>query len=483
MDSATRTRPLTTPEARQLLFLRAAEEADASGERISLTERSAAGRAFPEESGTDFLKLRTERILARAPDTLKAAAAKFQHPVAPWPRWLPVLVPALAFAVGWFTNELGADRRVSLLAFPLLGLILWNLAVVVASLVSGLRKKKESAGFRFALFSTPPPQPSGDAWLDAAEIRAEREWAGLRAPGDVARGKLLFHVSAILLTTGVVAGMYARGLVRAYEAGWESTFLTQPQVSELARVVLGPASILTRIPVPEVPPQGVLSPAAPWIHLWAASAALLIVVPRLLLVSGGIQEIRKTAPDWRTVFTRYETMARQMAAGQPLVARVLPVQCQPDSPLRDSLRAILQHLWGGQVIVDFQPGVEYGEEDECLEALTDLPTHLVLMLPMSVTPEHEVHGLLAHGLQQKVMAHPEPLRALTVLDATAFESRLQGMPERPRRMAERRAAWEKVLGSAFPVLILDEAARRSPGEAAASVAQARDPVRPWTNAH
>ncbi|RYD34503.1 MAG: hypothetical protein EOP86_10815, partial [Verrucomicrobiaceae bacterium] len=132
MDSATRTRPLTTPEARQLLFLRAAEEADASGGRISLTERSAAGRAFLEESGADFLKLRAERILARAPDTLKAAVAKFQHPVAPWPRWLPVLAPVLAFAVGWFTNELGADRRVSLLAFPLLGLILWNLAVVVA---------------------------------------------------------------------------------------------------------------------------------------------------------------------------------------------------------------------------------------------------------------------------------------------------------------------------------------------------------------
>ena len=72
------------------------------------------------------------------------------------------------------------------------------------------------------------------------------------------------------------------------------------------------------------------------------------------------------------------------------------------------------------------------------------------------------------------------MRALTVLDATAFEARLQGMPERARRMAERRAAWEKVLGGAFPVLILDEAARRAPGEAAASVAQARDPARPWT---
>ncbi|MES2708180.1 MAG: hypothetical protein V4726_16420 [Verrucomicrobiota bacterium] len=484
MDSAARTRPLTTPEARKLLFLRAAEESDAAGSRISLTERAAAGRAVLEENGTDFLKSRAERIFSRAPEVLKAAAAKFQYPHPPWPRWLPVAVPVLAFLVGWFTNELGADRRVSLLAFPLLGLMVWNLAVVAASLISSIRKKKRTGPPEpgFTLFPVPKPQPSGDAWLDGAESRADQDWRDLQAPVQVAKGKLLFHAAAILLTLGVVAGMYARGLVRAYEAGWESTFLTRPEVSKLARVVLGPASVITRIPVPEVPPQGQLSPAAPWIHLWAASAGLLILLPRFLLVSSALREIRLTAPDWRAVFSRYENTARQIAGGQPLVAWVLPVQCQPDSPLRDRLRAILQHLWGGQVIVDFQPDVAYGDEDECLEALVELPGHLVLLMPFAVTPEHEVHGVLAQGLLAKATAQAEPVRALVVLDATVFEARLQGMPERERRMAERRSAWEKVLGGGFPLLILDEAARRSPGEAAAAAAAAREPVRPWTAA-
>jgi hypothetical protein len=486
MDSAARSRPVTTPEARQLLWLRAAEESDPAGSRISLNERSAAGREAQAEAGTDFLKARASRLLSHAAPAVKSAVAAFEHPPLPWPRWLPFVIPLLAFAVGWFTNELGADRRVSLLSFPLLGLMLWNLAVVVASLTASFRKKNFHSGGKekgpaWSLFPIPKPLETGDAWLDTATVRAGREWDGFQAPAQVSKGKLLFHVSAILLVLGVIAGMYARGLVKAYEAGWESTFLTQPEVSKLVRVLFGPASIITGIPVPEVPPQGGLSPAAPWIHLWAASAGLLILLPRLMLVSSAVREITAASPDWNAVFSKYEAAARQMAAGQPLVARVLPVQCQPDSPQRDSLRAVLLHLWGGQVIVDFQTPVEYGEEDECLEQLTDLPSHLVLLLPFAVTPEHEVHGELAHGLARKLAAaRGVPVRALVVLEATAFEARLQGMPERARRMTERRAAWDKVLGGILPILILDEAARRSPGEAAATVAAAREPVLPWS---
>lgn len=483
MEPSARIRPLSAPEGRELLFLRAVEELDASGERITLTERSAGGRPFLEEPGTDFLNSRAARILSRVPVSLKSAASAFQHPASPWPRWVPVALPVGAFLLGWFVNELGAERQVSLLAFPLLGLIVWNLAVCLASLISAVRNRgKPFPSTRHSLFPPAKIPPSGDPFLDAVIARADREWRELQAPVLTAKGKLLFHICAILLALGVVAGMYARGMVRAYHAGWESTFLTQAGVSTLTRSLLGPASIITRIPVPVVPVQGEVSPAAPWIHLWSVTAALLILVPRLLLVSSASKELRKAAPDWSGLFTKYESSCRLLASGQPLVARVLPVQCHPDSKLRDSLRAILQHLWGGQVIVDFQPGVEYGDEDECLENLTELPSHLVLLLPFAVTPEHEVHGTLALGLQHKVTTHSDPVRALVVLDATVFESRLQGMPERLRRMAERLSAWKKVLGSGLPLLVLDESAQRNPAQAASSAAASREPVRPWTGA-
>jgi hypothetical protein len=108
------------------------------------------------------------------------------------------------------------------------------------------------------------------------------------------------------------------------------------------------------------------------------------------------------------------------------------------------------------------------------------PTHLVLLMPLAVTPEDEVHGALQRGLTKLLATAAVPPFALTVLDATTFEARLAGLPEAARRMAERRAAWEKTLGPAWPLLILDSAARRNPAAAAGSVAAARQPFRPWT---
>jgi hypothetical protein len=251
-------------------------------------------------------------------------------------------------------------------------------------------------------------------------------------------------------------------------------------VSKLTRIALGPASILTGVPVPSVPPQGGLSPAAPWIHLWAATAGLFIFLPRLLLMSVAVKQGRQGRADWAAAFEEYAAGARRLAEGQPLVARVLPVQCGPDSPLRDGLRAVLQHLWGGQVMIDFLPAVPYGGEDECLAAMTEAPTHLVLLLPLAVTPEEEVHGALQRGLEKLMARAAVPPFALTVLDAATFEGRLAGLPEAGRRMAERRAAWEKVFGPAWPLLVLDSAARRDPAAAAASVAAARQPLRLWT---
>ena len=101
---------------------------------------------------------------------------------------------------------------------------------------------------------------------------------------------------------------------------------------------------------------------------------------------------------------------------------------------------------------------------------------------MSVTPEDEVHGVLQRGLEKLLATSASPPYALTVLDASGLEARLAGMPEAARRMAERRAAWEKVLGAAWPLLVMDAEMRRNPASAATAVAAARQRLRPWTTA-
>ena len=475
-------RPPSPAEVRQCLFIRALEESDPAGERLTMAERLAATNSAAAGPADLFVRARAKWLGSKLKETLEQALARALRDRGSLPGWTGPAVSLAAFFIGWFTHDLGPEGTVSLLAFPLLGLIVWNLAVAIASLLPFKSLSRAAAVPALPGWLSPPPPPSGDALTDKVTARMEREWRVLAAPRMVATGKLLFHTAALLLAAGVVAGMYARGLVRNYQAGWESTFLAQPAVSKLTRAVLGPASLVTGVAVPPVPPQGGVSPAAPWIHLWAASAGLFIFLPRLLLISMTRREAAGKQTDWKAEFADYEASARRLAIGQPLVARVVPVQCTPDSPLRDSLRALLQHLWGGQVMVDFLPTVAYGEEDTYPEALTEVPTHLVLLLPMAVTPEDEVHGELHRVLEKYLTSAAHPPCALTVLDATRFEASVAGMAEAPRRMAERRAAWEKVLGAAWPMAVLDAAARLDPAAAAATVADARQPLRLWTTA-
>lgn len=470
-------------EARRLLLLRALEETDAAGERIPLETRMEAGRAAAEASGAAFLAKRAEFLLSRLPRESAARRALETAPEEEIPRWqrvAPWVALAGALVLGWFSHELGEDRRLNLLAFPLLGLMLWNLAVCLVAIATELRKKSAAATpgplAALPLKKPDPNAPPADPWVERAEERALREWLTLRRPALKAKSKWVFHAGAILLAAGMVAGMYVKGLGRDYRAAWESTFLEQPAVSRLLRVALGPASLATGIPVPEVPRENEPVPAASWIHLWAASAGLFIFIPRAVLLASALMAERRSGPDWNKVFADYEAAARSLSGGQPLVARVVSLQCQPDSKLRDSLRAVLQHLWGGRVIVDFNPPVAYGDEDEFLENFGGLPTHLVVMMPFSATPEHEVQGQFIKDLSALAQRSGRPVRGLVALETTAFEARLKDLPEFPRRVAERLAAWRKVLGDAFPILLLDEAARRRPDEAAAAVSAARDPL-------
>src|SRR6185437_9947129 len=90
---------------------------------------------------------------------------------------------------------------------------------------------------------------------------------------------------------GLILGLYLRGLVFRYEAGWESTFLSASAVHALAVLFYGPAAALSGIGVPPADALAALrwtgsaggAEAASWIHLIALTAALYIVAPRAIL--------------------------------------------------------------------------------------------------------------------------------------------------------------------------------------------------------
>jgi len=114
-----------------------------------------------------------------------------------------------------------------------------------------------------------------------------------RTEGNLASLRLerALHLGAIALCLGALVGTYVRGVFLEYAVVWRSTFVRDPgTVRLLANALLGPASLLLRgrgFDTAEIEallaPAGL--PAAPYIHLLAAAAAMYILVPRAILAT------------------------------------------------------------------------------------------------------------------------------------------------------------------------------------------------------
>jgi len=130
----------------------------------------------------------------------------------------------------------------------------------------------------------------------AVGYRFWSHWLIIARPTLAMNARRLFHWAAAAMTVGAVVGMYGRGLVFEYNVVWRSTFIRQPDaVAWILKLLLGPPAIFLGLPVPGkedavllMTPAG--APAASWIHLYATSALLLVVVPRAVLaVFAGIR--------------------------------------------------------------------------------------------------------------------------------------------------------------------------------------------------
>ncbi|MGH8681565.1 MAG: hypothetical protein ACREVS_00735, partial [Burkholderiales bacterium] len=127
--------------AREVMLVRAVEIADESRTAWTDADRAWASRAAAEVTGSESgpatylarrASLAVERLRERYPSirrTLRAVT---------WRPWVAPALALLAFALGLATDYLGPSKRVNILAFPLLAVLAWNLAVYAAILVRGL---------------------------------------------------------------------------------------------------------------------------------------------------------------------------------------------------------------------------------------------------------------------------------------------------------------------------------------------------------
>jgi hypothetical protein len=210
------------------------------------------------------------------------------------------LLLLVSFLIGLGSNYLGSGPRVNILLNPLMILLAWNFAIYLVLLFKGTIFRKYTlppANMAFQLvtfgrviknkFNLLFPKKSKKApLLRNARIYFIKLWLQQANALSAARLSFILHGMAIALTCGVVTGLYLRGLFQEYQFAWFSTF-DKSIVMSLGKVIFAPVLFLIQGNMPKE------NMGAAWIHLFAASAVLYILLPRFFLLFQTKLKIKK----------------------------------------------------------------------------------------------------------------------------------------------------------------------------------------------
>lgn len=476
--------------ARQVLLLRAVETATLpvaaaspgrsvppaaapwSAEDADWATRQALQAAGEDGSASHFIAERARLALQRlAPrDAVAARWLAWRGWSSAWLLWA-----ALAgAAAGVAADSLGGSQRINLLAPPVWAVLAWNLAVYALLLVQtvlGRGGALPAAGLRswFARamargFAAAPRLPAAPAVAQASAA-----WARLSAPLLLARVGAVLHAAAAALALGLIAGLYLRGLVLDIRVGWQSTFLGAGTVHALLAGGLAPASALTGVAVPGVEAIAALrlapgvpasASAAPWIHLYAATLAALVILPRALLAAVSLWRARQVSAKLALPLDAYfRRLLRQQHGGEARV-QVRPHAAAAAAPSALGLRALLEASFGPGVQLQMLEPTAFGDEDAAAATGIDPGTVLrVALFDLGATPEADSQGRLVRALCQAAPGLPH----LMVVDEAGFARRFGGLAD---RMAERRAAWQRLADDSGCALLCIDLERTDPAEGA-----------------
>lgn len=444
--------------ARHVTLIRALETTPAPDAPWRAEDAAWASRAAAEVVGEGadadrFLARRGQLAIERLGDRDKAfkRLASGRN----WRPWVGTLLVALSFALGVLMDAVGPTRYVNLLAFPLLGLIAWNLLVYLGILVHGLttpfRSMAPTKGFlRRAVARLGGALHEGiiDTASSTPGTRFRAEWARVSAPLTARRVGRVLHLSAMAFALGAIAALYTRGLVLHFQAGWESTFLDATQVHQALSLLLGPASAITGLPIPDAAhldalrlPENPGENAATWIHLFATTLALSVVLPRavLALLSGfSARHLEQHFP--LPLTDSYYQGLQRSYTGQGAHLHLVPYSCELSPATALQLKEAIVSAFGPRATLHLSPPVAFGEEDALPASAVPGTgaTLAVALFSLAATPEEENHGSFLRALADR-LPPGTPLAAL--VDEGSFMARFGGQPE---RQEERRRAWARL---------------------------------------
>ena len=460
-------------DLRAVLLVKAIEESDREGRIVPSADRLAAARdarrderaAAPLRLDAAQLPAGAQRMLVRRAHIL-VARVRASHPFVDEVlgfragRWIAIALAIVAFAVGVALSALDGSQRINVLAFPLWGLVGWNFVVYAIVLAAALRSMTQRSRRVRAV-----PGWTVDAIasrLSAAIARARRyhapladalaryaaEWQVAVRPLLASRAAAAFHVAAAILAAGLAAGLYLRGIVLDYQAGWGSTFLDATRVHQVLAVLYAPASWLTGIAIPDAAALEAIhwrngnggENAARWIHLLAATLLVLVIVPRLLLAAVALARGvggPKLPPSLVPYFlASFREAGVNVQGGE---VRVIPYAYQPSEAVLAALRTLLAREMGDQVSLSTAGPIAYGEEEAAPQALANAGGAIVLLFTLAATPEDENHGRVIELVRDAPAVRAGSAALRIVVDEGPYAARMG--EALAARLEERRRAW------------------------------------------
>lgn len=493
---------------RAVLMVKAIEAVDRAGTILPPGDRAQATREAVRALGTP-----AEEVLAGDDRWLsRCLADRAERLVGPLVQRFPVVDEALgrtrtpagllflllllAFASGIGLAALDGSRRINILAFPFLGLIAWNLCMYAVLAAGWIRARTRPAasprpgtGWARRLFERriePLLRRTRRVHVVLGEaLAAYAADCGRLGGAFVAQhARRWLHLAAAAVAMGLIVGLYVRGTVLRYEAGWESTFLGPAQVRSILRVLFGPVAGWSGVQLPATAADveqlrwtatGGGGDAAPWIHLIALSLVLYVVLPRLLLAALarlGAWRLERAAVlpvDLR----RYaaDVLRGSGAVRNKGVASVTPYAYEPSDASLAGLARWLQGM-AGATQVERRTSLRYGEEDMAGAAfaigahrVADL--HVVVM-SLAATPEAENHGVVIAAARDAAHQARPPAGVRIVVDESPYAARFAGDASLAPRLEERRRLWRNFVagyGLEADLLPLEGVGRGEAGEA------------------
>jgi len=460
-------------EVRKIVIVQAVEQTDEQGSAISNSDRTEAGAIagapLPKTSSTEekhaFLVSRSEalatRLLLRFPDCsdwLLGSHSKQRLGL------LSGILFIIAAVTGFLTNELGPDKRINILSFPLLGILAWNLIVYLREIVLFFRHRDTLfSGFwtsTLVRFIADPEKQAlnseteSTSPLNAAQKLFNRRWYELQTPVLGSRIKSLLHFVALTLAAAAIGGMYVKGLANEYRAIWESTFITDAsQLRTFLQFVLGPAITISGDQLPTLEELNAMhwqsgesevggQKAADWIHWYAISIGLFVILPRSLLgllwrLRGS--RLRQTLP-YRDICPHYFEHLLAISTGNTRELQVIPYSLRPDDESKQVIVSRFESALQCPVKIEWLPTVEFGSEEAPVDLLLEDSARQALLFNFAATPEKETHLTLHQTLSGEASKPVEYI----VLETSSFDEKAADFPDVAKRHSERLRAWERL---------------------------------------